>query len=381
MDLPTPLRRVFAAMPDATLGAFAPGRVNLIGEHTDYSGLPVLPFALPFGVAIAARPRHDDLVCLRHLEPDRFAAAVIPRAELANRPRTGTWVDYVVAGLRCQPPANGVDLLLGADLPIAAGLSSSAALVCAAALLFAPRDVDRLHLAEQCAAAERYVGTEAGGMDQAAALLGQPGHALFLHFRPLRATAVPLPHSAAVVVADSGVRAEKGGALQAAYNERVHQCRRAASLLGAPAGGLLGDVPTSQWAASAALADPLLRRRAGFVFAEAARTSAAVAALRQGDLPELGRLLTSSHRGLTDDYEVGHPAVDALVRAAHAAGAFGARIVGAGFGGSAIALGTRETAAAIAAAMRAAGAVSTFVAEPSAGACRVAGPKAAPNAG
>jgi galactokinase len=377
VDVPPPLRHAFEALPGASAGAFAPGRVNLIGEHTDYSGLPVLPFATPFGVGIASRPRRDDLVCVRHLEPDRFGAETLPLQQLATRPRSGTWVDYVVAGLRCQPPPHGVDLLLCGDLPIAAGLSSSAAVVCAAALLFAPDDVDRLQLAERCAAAERYVGTQAGGMDQAASLLGQDGHVLHLQFRPLRATAVPMPATAAVVVADSGVRAEKGGAAQAAYNERVQQCRSAAALLGAPAGGLLADVPANRRPAVAALADPQLRRRAGFVFAEAARTDAAVQALRAGDLPELGRLLDACHRGLTDDYEVGHPAVDALVAAARAAGAFGARIVGAGFGGAAIALTTNERAATLAAALRRAGAVSVFVARPSAGARRVPGPAAA----
>lgn len=374
MDQPEPLRRLFEQLPDAAIGTFAPGRVNLIGEHTDYSGLPVLPFALPFGAAIAARPAAGAELTIAHRDAARFPCEHLPLAALNSRPRQGTWVDYVVAGLRCHPPDQGCELLVDGDLPIAAGLSSSAALVCAAALLFAPADADRLALAERCAVAEHYVGTAAGGMDQAAALLGVAGHALHLRFRPLRATPVPVPAHAAVVVADSGVRAEKGGAAQTAYNERVGQCRRAAELLGAPPGGLLGDVPEAHWPAAATLADPVLARRAGFVFAEAQRVAAAVAALRAGDLPVLGRLLLASHRGLTEDYAVGHPAVDALVHAAQAAGALGARIVGAGFGGSAIALTEAGRGERLAAALREAGAKAAFVATPSAGAIRVAGP-------
>lgn len=366
------LDSLFAALPRATAGAFAPGRVNLIGEHTDYSGLPVLPFALARGVGIVAAPRDDDCIGVHSQEP-RFTAETFARSDLPARPARGSWVDYVVAGLRLHPPAHGVDLLLAGDLPIASGLSSSAAVVCASALLFAAPDVDRLQLAEAAALAERYVGTQSGGMDQAASLLGQEGTALHLQFRPLRAELVPVPAALAVVVADSGVRAEKGGAAQRAYNERVEQCRLAASAMGALPGSLLGDVPGERRAERArAIPDALLARRAGFVFEEAARVEAAVAALRQGDLRQLGRLVDASHQGLRDDYEVSHPAVDRLVEAARAAGALGARIVGAGFGGCAIALCREAEAAALAAALQRQGAKAAFAVRPAAGArqCR-----------
>jgi galactokinase len=241
--------------------------------------------------------------------------------------------------------------------------------VCASALLFAAHDANRLQLAEAAAAAERYVGTQSGGMDQAASLLGTADHALLLQFRPLRAETVPVPKALAIVVADSGVRAEKGGAAQQAYNQRVQQCLLAASAMGALPGGLLADVPGVRRAERArALPDALLARRAGFVFAEAERVIAAVAALRAGDLQGLGALVDASHRGLRDDYEVSHPAVDALVEVARRHGALGARIVGAGFGGCAIALCRSEKAAAMQKALQQAGALSAFAVQPSAGA-------------
>jgi galactokinase len=363
------LERLFTALPAATRGAFAPGRVNLIGEHVDYSGLPVLPFAIQLGVAIAAAPQPGGTVTVRHRDTARFPEETFALADLPARKARGTWVDYVVAGLRLSPPPTGQVLLVDGDLPIASGLSSSSAAVCAAALLFVPPAVDRYALAEAARTAEQYVGTLSGGMDQATALLGREHHALHIRFRPLRADPVPVPHDLVVVVADSGIRAEKGGAAQQAYNDRVRQCAAAALLLGALPGGLLADVPGGTRAArAAALADPLLARRARFVFAESERVTAAVAALRAADLRRLGELLDASHAGLRDDYEVSHPRVDELVRAAKAAGALGARIVGAGFGGSCIALCERHGAAAVAERLVAAGAVMAFTATPSAGA-------------
>ncbi|MBK8098522.1 MAG: galactokinase [Planctomycetes bacterium] len=363
------LERLFSSLPAATHGAFAPGRVNLIGEHTDYSGLPVLPFAIEQGLAIVAAPRRDELLRIEHLDPKEFAPEELPLRELATRSRRGAWTDYVIAGLRLHPPPIPMTLRVDGDLPVAAGLSSSSALVCASAMLFAPLDVDRRDLAERARVGEQYVGTLSGGMDQAASLLGQQGQALRIDFRPVRATLVPVPAELTIAVADSGVRAAKGGAAQAAYNERVTQCRAAARQLGAPGEGLLADVPGTERAAAARrLADPLLARRAGFVFEEAERVVAAVTCLQRGDLPALGQLLDASHAGLTEDYEVGHPAVDRLVRVARAAGAFGARIVGAGFGGCCIALTTPTAAAGLVATLQHAGATQAFVARPAAGA-------------
>ena len=270
MALPPLLADLLASSVHPLAAAMAPGRVNLIGEHTDYSGLPVLPFALATGCAIVATPLGAGHVEIASTTPQRFPAEQLSLADLGTRARRGTWTDYVVAGLRLSPPPSGCRLLVTGDLPVAAGLSSSSALVCASALLFAPANADRLQLAEAAATAEQYVGTHSGGMDQAASLLGAAGHALLLEFRPLRVRRVAVPADLAIVVADSGVRAEKGGAAQHAYNERVASCRAAAALLGAPTGGLLADVPGADRQQRArSLPDPVLARRAGFVFAEA----------------------------------------------------------------------------------------------------------------
>ena len=372
MALPPLLAELLSASESPLAAALAPGRVNLIGEHTDYSGLPVLPFALAQGIAVVANAAADAQLTIRSVDSQHFPTERLPLAELHTRSRRGTWTDYVIAGLRVTPPPRGCELLVAGDLPVAAGLSSSSALVCASALLFAPAAADRLHLAEAAAAAERYVGTHSGGMDQAASLLGAAGHALLLLFRPLRVRRVTVPTDLAIVVADSGIRAEKAGLAQRAYNDRVASCRAAAALLGAPAGGLLADVPgPDRQQRALALVDPVLARRAGFVFAEAERVLAAAAALEAGDLTALGHLLQASHRGLRDEYEVSHPAVDALVDASMHHGALGARIVGAGFGGAAIALCRSTDAPALAEALRRSGAVAAFVAVPSQGAFQV----------
>jgi galactokinase len=334
----SPETRLREALPDATVIARGPGRVNLIGEHTDYNGFPVLPMAIDRSVWVAAAPRPGSQVTIRNLDGERFATEVLPLAELATRAPRRTWTDYVVAALRIRPPRAGLELLVAGDVPVAAGLSSSSALV-VAVLLALEEPGDRIVLAEAARQAERYVGTLSGGMDQAISLLGQKGHALHLQFRPLRARPVPLPAGLRVLVVDSGIAAAKGGLAQEAYNTRVRECGAAARLLGAPADGVLADVPgPDRMRRAEALGDPVLRRRARFVFAEAERVDQAERALRTGDLEQLGRLLDASHQGLRDDYEVSHPEVDRLVAAIRTAGALGARIVGAGFGGCLVAV-------------------------------------------
>jgi len=331
-------QRLLETAPDARIIASAPGRVNLIGEHTDYNGLPVLPLAIDRRVWIAARRIDEPTLQVRSIDPERYPGEAIPLVALAARAPSGTWVDYVVAAAQRRPPARGTELVVAGDVPPEAGLSSSSALVVAAFMALADPG-DRAELADEARCAERYVGTLSGGMDQAISLLGRPGHALRIDFRPVRVEAVPLPADLAVVVAHSGVRARKSGAARAGYNARVQECARAAVELGAPAGGLLADVPGEDRLTRAQqLDDPLLARRAAFVFAEAARVAQAVRALRAGDVEQLWALLNASHRGLRDDYEVSHPAVDALVEAARDAGALGARVVGAGFGGCIVAV-------------------------------------------
>jgi len=355
------------ALPDATIVARAPGRVNLIGEHTDYNGFPVLPMAIDRGIWIASAPRADAALVVRSIAPGEFPAETIQLGDIAARPPAGTWVDYVVAAARRLLPESGLELVVAGDVPAEGGLSSSSALVVAAFLAMGEVG-DRVALAEEARRAERYVGTLSGGMDQAIALLGVPGQALKIDFRPLRTTAVEMPLEIAVVVAHSGVRAAKSGAAREAYNARVHECLAAARQLGAGDGGLLADVELSRRAAVGELDDALLRRRADFVFAEARRVEEAVQALRTGNLPVLGELLNASHRGLRDDYEVSHPAVDSLVERARAAGAAGARVVGAGFGGCIVAVCDRDRAGDL----RAALGPESWVFRPAAGAERTA---------
>lgn len=328
-------QRLLEAAPGAVLLARAPGRVNLIGEHTDYNGFPVLPFAIDRHVRVAVIPRNDDRLRVRNLESERYPAEEMGLAEIPLRPRRGTWVDYVVAAARSRPPESGLDLLVAGDVPVEAGLSSSSALVVASMLALGEAG-DRFELAEESRLAERYVGTLSGGMDQAISLLAREGQALRIDFRPLRVEPVALPEELAIVVAHSGVRAAKSGAAREAYNDRVRVCAAAAVALGAPPEGLLADVPADGIRLER-LEDPEMRRRAGFVFAEAERVGRAVETLVAGDLSAFGELLNASHAGLRDDYEVSHPAVDTLVERALEAGALGARVVGAGFGGCIVA--------------------------------------------
>ena len=343
----SPVRdRLLECLPDATTVAWAPGRVNLIGEHTDYNGFPVLPMAIDRRVWVAAslRPRTSSLI-VRNLEAERYPQEEIDLRSLESCTRRHSWVDYVVAAARDQPPRQGVELLVGGDLAAESGLASSSALVVATFLALGPTS-DRFLLAERARQAERHVGTLSGGMDQAISLLATAGHASLIEFNPLRMRAIPLPSQLAVLIADSGVRAAKGGAAQASYNARGRECYAAARQLGGDSGAVLADLVTDRIEHRVGeIRDPRLRRRASFVFAEAQRVRDAVLALERGDLETLGGLISASHTGLRDDYEVSHPVVDSVVERLRDAGVLGARIVGAGFGGCAIALVRRDVLA------------------------------------
>lgn len=378
--------------------ARAPGRVNVIGEHTDYNGLPVLPFAIARDVLVAARPRHDVVIEATNVDP-RFPARrfrpVAPIAPLA----AGDWGNYVQAASQALlgagvalPP--GATLRVAGCLPPAAGVSSSSALVVACALALEALGgaaLDRLVLADVLARGEQYVGTLSGGMDQAAILLGRPAHALRLDFFPLRARAVPLPAHAAFVVAHTLEEAAKAGAARGLYNQRVVECRLACAVLATrlgrplarlgdladraavlaalpellPAGAVsraalatqlgLGREAVERLAPpSATLAEPdrfVLRARVRHVLGEAARVGAAEEALLAGDLAALGMLLDESHASGAADYGTSTPAAEALVRLARASGAVGARLMGAGFGGAALLLVERDRTAALVAAL------------------------------
>ena len=371
----------------------APGRVNLIGEHIDYCGLPVLPMALSRGVRIAFERRPDRGTRLvnadAHFAPSFFTIdASIPPAA------AGDWSNYARAAAQALaqrfPDLRGVDALVQSDLPIAAGLSSSSALVVALALALLQSNgvtVAPLELMELLAQGERYVGTAGGGMDQAIILGARAGCASRIDFRPLRLTPTPVPADWQFVVAWSLVPAEKSGAARQAYNERTRQCDEARRLVAARLGrredisypALLAAAPVEELLLVAeATLSGVLARRFRHVVTEGTRVPQAEAAMAAGDLAAFGRLLDASHQSLRDDYEVSHPELDRLVELAREAGAVGARLTGAGFGGSIVALCRVARAPDVMAALRerfyaprgAAADVGRhlFMAEPSAGA-------------
>jgi galactokinase len=318
----------------------APGRANLIGEHTDYNQGWVLPFALEHSVRVAAARRGDGLLAIasRQAPGDPAELAV---AALAPGAVTG-WAAYpagVAWALReaGHPVAGGASLAIDSDLPQGAGLSSSAALECAVILALAGLyglDLPRTELAALAQRAENdFVGVPSGIMDQSASLLGRAGHALLLDCRTGATADVPLDPAAvglALVIADTGVRHALD---DGRYAVRRSECDRAAALLGVAS---LRDVTSP--GAVAGLADPALRRRARHVITENRRVKQTVARLRAGDLAGVGALLNESHASLRDDFEVSWPEADVAVAAAVGAGALGARMMGGGFGGSVIAL-------------------------------------------
>ena len=313
----------------------APGRVNLIGEHTDYNDGLVLPFALAQGVSVSAARRDDGVFELCSLQsPDR---ARVPDPVPGS---VGGWAAYAVGvawSLRAAGhPVGGASLLIDADLPQGAGLSSSAALECAVAValcdLYDVR-VPRPELARIAQRAENdFVGVPCGIMDQSASLLCTEGHALLLDCRSGLSAQVPLDLAGlTLLVVDTRAEHEL---VDGGYAGRRAACEKAAELLGLPA---LRDV-TDLGEALSRLDDPVLRRRTRHVVTENHRVQATVGLLRAGAVTEVGALLTASHLSLRDQFEVSWPEADVAVEVAVRAGARGARMVGGGFGGSVIAL-------------------------------------------
>jgi galactokinase len=308
--------------------AFGPGRVNLIGEHTDYNDGLSLPFAIAAGVTVTATALAGAEVVARALdlgEEDRFA--------LAAPPPTEGWRAYV-RGMAAELPVRVAELEITGDVPEGAGLSSSAALEVALALallaLSGGEDMDRLDLARVCSRVENeWVGAQTGLLDQTASLLGREGHALRIDFRTMDVEPVPLELGDwQLVTLDSG---EAHSHAASGYNERRRECARAAQLLERDS---LRDATLEQ---AATLPAPL-DRRVRHVIEENARVDATVAALHAGDLEAVGALLDASHASLRDLYEASTPAVERTADALRAAGAAGARMVGGGFGGHVLAL-------------------------------------------
>jgi galactokinase len=313
--------------------AFAPGRVNLIGEHTDYNGGLCLPFAIELGITVRARAREDERIAATALdlgEDDDFP--------LVDPPATRGWRAFVrgiVAALRgAGVPLSGAQLEIGGDLPRGAGLSSSAALEVALAIamieLGGGPELDRLELAKLCSRVENeWVGARTGLLDQMACLFGRAGHAVLLDMRDLTIAPVPLRLGGwRLVVADSGEHHENA---KSGYNARRRECAEAERELG------LASLRDASRADVARLPEPL-DRRVLHIIEENARVERAASALRADDMPALGPLLDASHASLRDLYEVSVPAVEQTVERLKLAGAAGARMVGGGFGGSVLAL-------------------------------------------
>jgi galactokinase len=295
--------------------AFAPGRVNLIGEHTDYNLGLCLPFAVELGVTVTAELREGGGV------------------ESPDLPQDDPYLRGAVEELRATgTELPGVTVSIESDLPREAGLSSSAALCVGLVLaLNAVAGRDRhppTELAKLCQRIENeYTGVDTGLLDQLASILGEEGRAVRLDMRTLDSRQVPLDLGDHVLaVLDSG---SSRSLVESGYNERREECRRAAELLGVKS---LRDATDGS-----GLPDPL-DRRVRHVITENERVDAAVEALNERDAAALGDLLTASHQSLRDDYEVSTPAVERTVEACKEAGAMGARIMGGGFGGSVLAL-------------------------------------------
>lgn len=350
----------FGGEPDGVWAS--PGRVNLIGEHTDYNGGLCLPIALPQRTFAAVRARDDDRLVLASCDVDGVAELDIDEVA-PGRPQG--WASYlagVVWALReAGHPVRGVDVVVHSTVPIGAGLSSSAALEgslgTAASDLFGldllASDEGRAQLAKACQRAENHIAqAPTGGLDQAASLRTTEGHALLLDCRDGSIGQVPFDltaHDLELLVCDT--RAEHA-LVDGQYAERRASCEQAAELLGVET--LREIEPSGLEAALLALPNDLLRKRTRHVVTEIQRVRDTIAALERDDYAEVGRLFDESHESLRLDFEVTCPELDVAVVAARAAGALGARMTGGGFGGSCIALIPAGTADQITAAIEAA---------------------------
>jgi galactokinase len=326
----------------------APGRVNLIGEHTDYNDGFVMPMAIDRAVWIALRRRQDRRLVVRSLDFEQEAEFGLDELQ----PAGAGWVEYLKgvawalqgAGYALQ----GWEGVLAGDVPVGAGLSSSAALEMATARAFAavsgwPWEAATMAKLGQ-RAENQWVGVNCGIMDQMISAAGVAGHALLIDCRSLETQPVPLPPGTAAVVLDTGTRR---GLLDSAYNERRAQCEAAARFFAVPA---LRDVSVERFEAQAAQLEDVVRRRARHVVSENARTLRAAEAMRRGDAVAFGGLMDASHASLRDDFEVSSHELNVMAACARRyAACYGARMTGGGFGGCAIALVRAEAAQAFAA--------------------------------
>jgi len=325
--------------------AIAPGRVNLIGEHTDYNDGFVLPVALDKDVRVVFRPRSDRRVRLYAVEFDTWADFDLDNLAFNN---DVFWANYTMGVAWALEQADvrltGIEGVVSGNIPRGSGLSSSAGLEIsnALALLTAANATGALtgpQIAKAAQHAENaFVGVNCGIMDQFISTLGEDGHALLIDCRSLEYQRVPFPDGASLVIGNT--KASRSLA-SSAYNERRAQCEEGVAQLQAvlPDITALRDVTSAQLEEHKTLLSPVVYRRCRHVVGEDERVMATVAALAEGDLAEVGRLMNASHESLRYDYEVSSDALDAMVNAMRSVpGCLGARLTGAGFGGCAVAL-------------------------------------------
>ncbi len=343
----SPMARA-AAVFEAAFGAVpsirvqAPGRVNLIGEHTDYNDGLVLPCAIDFGTAIVARRRDDRTVRVIAADYGDAVDTYALDAPIA-RLEAPMWANYVRGVvddmLKRGLPVAGMDMVIAGDVPQGAGLSSSASLSVAVCTLFATLPgFDHLSPVDLALIAQRaendFVGTQCGNMDQISSAAGVAGHALMIDCRSLDVTPVPIPSNVAIMIFNSQVAR---GLVDSEYNTRRAQCEAAAAHFGVPA---LRDVDLAMLEAHGAELDPVVLRRARHIVTDSARVADAAAALAAGDLARMGDLMAASHASMRDDFEITVPAVDELVAIIKDAIGVegGVRMTGGGFGGCVVAL-------------------------------------------
>ncbi|MGJ3349715.1 galactokinase [Morganella morganii] len=329
----------FGASPDMLIQA--PGRVNLIGEHTDYNDGFVLPCAIDFGTVAAASRRDDQKVCVVAADYDNDRDEFDLSQPIEYRDNK-LWANYIRGVIKYLAERGftfgGMNIAVSGNVPQGAGLSSSASLEVVIgqtvkALYDLPVSRETIALNGQ-QAENQFVGCNCGIMDQLISACGEAGHALLIDCRSLETRAVAMPENSVVMIVNSN---KKRGLVDSEYNTRRRQCEAAAAFFGVPA---LRDVTAEQFAAHAHELDAVTAKRARHVISENIRTLAAAEALKDGDLPRLSQLMAESHHSMRDDFEITVPEIDALVAIIGDVIGLegGVRMTGGGFGGCVVAL-------------------------------------------